>query len=84
MFTIVGTELIKTIIFISVSFTALIVSIILFIRFIVDVISDIKNGLFKLAPSNFIPIGLIFIVFSIGISLCVCGFLEAIGVLNIV
>lgn len=84
MFTIVGTELVKTIIFISISFTASIVVMILFIRFIIDVISDIKKGLFKYAPGNFIIIGIFFIAFSVGVSLCICGFLEAIGVLNII
>ena len=82
MFTINISDFIGRLIAIIVLIGATTMTSVLFVRFIKDLIDDIKNGLLKEDPGTLFPIILVACILTILVCLSVTGLLYSVGILN--
>ncbi len=82
MFTIDISDFIGRLIAIIVLIGATAMTSVLFVRFIKDLIDDIKNGLLKENPDTLFPITFIACILTILVCISVTGLLYSVGILN--
>ena len=82
MFTIDISDFIGRLIVIIVLIGATAMTSVLFVRFIKDLIDDIKNGLLKEDPDTLFPITFIACILTILVCISVTGLLYSVGILN--
>lgn len=82
MFTIDISDFIGRLIAIIVLIGATAMTSVLFVRFIKDLIDDIKNGLLKEDPGTLFPITFIACILTILVCISVTGLLYSVGILN--
>ena len=82
MFTIDISDFIGRLIAIIVLIGATVMTSVLFVRFIKDLIDDIKNGLLKEDPDTLFPITFIACILTILVCISVTGLLYSVGILN--
>ena len=82
MFTIDISDFIGRLIAIIVLIGATAMTSVLFVRFIKDLIDDIKNGLLKEDPDTLFPITFIARILTILVCISVTGLLYSVGILN--
>lgn len=82
MFTIDISDFIGRLIAIIVLIGATAMTSVLFVRFIKDLIDDIKNGLLKEDPDTLFPITFIACILTILVCISVTGLLYSVGILN--